>query len=228
MLTALHPDLHVRSVPYRAMGLWIGRQLVVIRLPSGGLWVHSPIPWSPELRHAVWQLGEVADVVGPNRFHDECLREFQAEYPHADFHAAPGLAKDRPDVRFVPQPLGDVAPPEWRGAIEQHLVKGMPRLNEVVFFHRASRSLIIADLAFNFGPDAHWFVKLVMKLGGTWGRFQPSRLERFLMKDRAAVRASIEHILTWDFDRIIVGHGRNIDTGGKAALRDAFAFLLSR
>jgi hypothetical protein len=109
--------------------------------------------------------------------------------------------------------------------IDQHLVRGMPRLNEVVFLHRPSRSLIIADLAFNFGPDAHWAVKLLFRLGGTWGRFTPSRLERCLMKDRAAVRASIQRILEWDFDRIIVGHGPNIETGGKAALREAFAFL---
>ncbi len=225
MLTALHPDLHVLRVPYRAMGLWVGRQLVIARLPGGGLWVHSPIPWSPALRDAVWQLGEVSDVVGPNRYHDECLREFQALYPLAEFHAAPGLARDRHDIRFTPEPLGNVAPPAWRGIIAQHLVAGMPRLNEVVFLHRASRTLILADLAFNLGPDGHWLLALIMKLDGIWGRFSPSRFGKFMMRDRAAVRASLDQILTWDFDRIVVGHGANIETHGKAALREAFAFL---
>ena len=45
MLTPLHSDLWVHAVPYRSMGMWIGRQLVVARLPDGSLWVHSPIPW---------------------------------------------------------------------------------------------------------------------------------------------------------------------------------------
>jgi hypothetical protein len=207
------------------MGLPIGRQLVIVRLPSGSLWVHSPIPWSRELRETVWSLGEVGDVVGPNRFHDACLCEFQAEYPHAEFHAAPGLARSRRDVRFVPEPLGDTPPPPWRGALEQHLVAGMPRLNEVVFFHRASRTLILADLAFNFGPDTRGLLALIMKLNGAYGRLAPTRFCRFLMRDRAAVRASLERILAWDFDRILVGHGRNIETGGKPALRAAFAFL---
>jgi hypothetical protein len=45
------------------------------------------------------------------------------------------------------------------------------------------------------------------------------------MRDRTAVRASLEHILAWDFDRILVGHGRNLETGGKPALRAGFAFL---
>lgn len=226
MLTQVHPDLWICPVPYRAMGLWIGRQLVVARLPGGRLWVHSPIPWTPALRAELASLGAVSHVVGPNRYHDECLREFQAEYPAARFHAAPGLAADRPDLRFAPVPLGNAPHPDWHGAIDQHLVRGMPRLNEVVFLHRASRSLVLADLAFNLGPGTHWLLSLIVKLDGAYGRLSPSRFCRSLMKDRAAARASLEHILAWDFDRIVVGHGRNVETGGKAALRAAFAFLL--
>jgi hypothetical protein len=45
------------------------------------------------------------------------------------------------------------------------------------------------------------------------------------MQDNAAVRASLDHILRWNFDRIIVGHGRNVATNGKRVLREAFAFL---
>jgi hypothetical protein len=58
-------------------------------------------------------------------------------------------------------------------------------------------------------------------------RLGPTRFCRSLMKDHAAVRASLEKILSWDFDRIVVGHGRNLEPNGKAVLRDAFAFLSS-
>lgn len=225
MLSPLHSDLWVQAVPYRTMGLWIGRQLVVARLPAGGLWIHSPIPWSPALRTEVAGLGTVRHVVGPNRFHDECLREFQTEYPDAQFHAAPGLAADRRDLRFTNHPLSDAPHADWTGIIDQHLVRGMPRLNEVVFLHRASRSLIIADLAFNLGGERFSLLSLILRLGGTAGRFTPSRFCRSMMRDRPAVRASLATILGWDFDRIVVGHGPNIEAGGKDALRAAFAFL---
>jgi hypothetical protein len=221
----IHPDLFVLRVPYRAMGIWIGRQLVVVRLPTGGVWIHSPIPWSPALRTAVGELGDVRHVVGPNRFHDECLREFQAEYLNAQFHAAPGLAASRRDIRFAPAPLSDTPHPDWTEVIDQHLVQGMPRLNEIVFLHRPSRSLILADLAFNFGPGTHWLLAWIMKLDGAWGRLSPTRFEKSMIKDRSAVRASIDRILLWDFDRIILGHGDNIETHGRDALRDAFSFL---
>jgi hypothetical protein len=46
-----------------------------------------------------------------------------------------------------------------------------------------------------------------------------------MMKDRATVRSSINHILSWDFDRIVVGHGDNVEVGGRDELRRAFEFL---
>lgn len=225
MLTPLHPDLHVCAVPYKTMGICIGRQLVVVRLPGGGVWIHSPIPWSDALRAEVGRLGAVRHVVGPNRLHDECLKEFQAEYPGAEFHAAPGLAADRRDIRFVAPPLSDEPHPDWRGALDQHLLRGRPRFNEVVFLHRASRSLIIADLAINAGAEAHWLLRLILRLDGSYGRLASTRFSKNLIKDRAALRASLDTVLAWDFDRIVVGHGRNVETGGKAALREAFSFL---
>jgi hypothetical protein len=195
-----------------------------VRLPGGGLWIHSPVPMTPELRRELAALGEVRHVVGPNLWHDECLREFQAEHPAALFHAAPGLAAQKRDVRFGAE-LSDTPHAGWAGVLEQHLVRGMPGMNEVVFFHAASRSLVIADLAFNLGPEGPGWFGLLMRVYGAWGRFGPTPLEKFLMRDKAAVRASLDQILRWDFDRVIVGHGKNLETGGKEIFRAAFAFL---
>ncbi len=206
------------------MGMPLGRQIVVVRLPGGGLWIHSPVPMTPALRAELAALGEVRHVVGPILWHDECLREFQAEFPQALFHAAPGLAAQKKDVRFGAE-LSDAPHPDWAGVLEQHLVRGMPKLNEVVFFHAASRSLIIADLAFNLGPDGSWWFALLMRAYGAWNRFGPTLLAKTLMKDKAAARASLDRILEWDFDRVIVGHGRNVETDAKRVFREAYAFL---
>ena len=45
------------------------------------------------------------------------------------------------------------------------------------------------------------------------------------IKDRAALRASLDRLLAWDFDRLVLSHGRNVDAGAKELLRDAYAFL---
>lgn len=224
LLQPLHADLWVCRVTYWAMGMPLGRQLVSVRLPGGGLWIHSPVPMTPELRRELAALGEVWHVVGPNLWHDECLREFQAEHPAALFHAAPGLAAQKRDVRFGAE-LSDVPHPDWAGLLEQHLVRGMPRMNEVVFFHPASRSLIIADLAFNLGPDGPGWFALLMRIYGAWNRFGPTPLEKWMMTDKAAVRNSLDRILGWDFDRIVLGHGRNVEADAKRVFREAYAFL---
>lgn len=225
VLQRIHSDLRVCAVPYRASGLPLGRQLVAVRLAEGGLWIHSPVPVSPALRAELAALGPVRHVVGPNCYHDECLREFQAEHPAALFHAAPGLAERKRDVRFGAE-LSDQPHPDWSGVLEQQLVRGMPRLNEVVFFHPASRSLIIADLGFNFGPEGGpWWFRWLMQANGAWGRFGPSRFAKSLIEDRAAMRASLDRILRWDFDRVIVGHGRNLEADARRVFREAYAFL---
>ncbi len=223
-LTQLHPDLWICPVPYRVMGFSLGRQLVAIRLPGGGLWIHSPIPVTAELSAALADLGGVRHVVGPNRYHDECLGRFQQAFPSALFHAAPGLAQLKPNVRFGAE-LSDTPHPDWKPVLDQHLVRGMPKLNEVIFFHAASRSLMLADLAFNLGPPGPFLTMLAMRTSGIWGKFGPSRFCRSMMTDKSAVRASLDRILAWDFDRIIVGHGRNVETGGKQVFREAFGFL---
>lgn len=47
--------------------------------------------------------------------------------------------------------LGAEAPKAWRGELDQPFLTGRPYENEVAFFHRASRTLILCDLAFDFG-----------------------------------------------------------------------------
>ena len=62
-----------------------------------------------------------------------------------------------------------------------------------------------------------------MTVAGAWGRFGPSRLARSFMEDKAAVRASVDRILAFDFDRVIVTHGDVVKTNGREALREAFS-----
>jgi hypothetical protein len=134
------------------------------------------------------------------------------------------LSKKRPDLPFNGE-LGDEPPTEWRGQIEQHLFRGAPALNEVVFFHPATRTLILTDLAFNISKEA---AKRSLLFYWLWdvGQFGPHRFVRLRgIRDRQAARESVERILRWDFDRIIVSHGDVLETGGHEHFAAAFAFL---
>lgn len=83
----------------------------------------------------------------------------------------------------------------------------------------------MADLAFNLGREMPLLSKVLRKINGCYGCFGPDRAIKIITQDHAALRASINHVLAWDFDRLVVSHGANIETGGKDTLRTAFAFL---
>lgn len=226
LLHQLHSDLWEWDMPeHRALGLHFGRRMTIVRLPAGDLWVHSPIAPTDEVVATLARLGPVGHLVGPNRVHDCYLAAAQAVWPAALLHGAPGLARSNRRLR-IDETLGNVPFPALAPHFDQHLLRGQPHVNEVVCLHRASRTLIIADLLFNFGPERDLLTRLFMRhINQAYGRPVPSRLFKSLIKDRAAFRASLDQIIAWDFDRIIVGHGALIETNGKSVLREAFAFL---
>lgn len=217
-------DLWVAERPQRFLGLAVGARMTVVRLSGGRLLLHSPLPLDAALRTQIDALGEVRYAVAPNRLHHLYAGDVAKAYPNARLWVAPSLERKRPDL-VIAAVLGDEAPEEWRGELEQVFFAGRPYENEVAFFHPASRTLITCDLAFNFGPRDAAPTRLLMKLLRSYGRLGPTALDPLLIRDRTAARASLDRILAWDFDRVIVAHGEIQETGGYPLIRDGYAWL---
>lgn len=226
MLTELAPDLWVTQRPLRFLGIEMGSRMTVVRLRSGELFLHSPVRLDAELRKELDALGRVAFAVAPNRYHHLYVGDVATHYPGAELHAAPGLPERRRDVGFHAV-LGDEAPPGWEGEIQQLVFRAIPMLKEVVFLHRASRTLLLCDLSCHFRGPVPLGTRLFLAVVGGYGRFGPTRLERWLMRDRRAGREALERILAWDFDRIVVSHGEVLESGGKDALARGYRWLLA-
>jgi hypothetical protein len=223
-LRQLDEHLWVVERPQSFYGLPVGTRMTVIRLPERRLLLHSPVTLDPELRTQLDAIGRVCFAVAPNRVHHLYAGEVARVYPGARLWVAPGLQRKRPDLVFEAV-LGDEAPHEWRGEVDQVFFRGRPYENEVVFFHRASRTLILCDLAFNFGPRTATPTRLLMKLLNSYGRLGPSALDPLLIRDRRAARESLDRILALDFDRIIVAHGDVLERGGREILREGYSWL---
>lgn len=226
MLKELAHNLWVAERPQRFYGLEVGARMTVMRLADGSLLLHSPVALDAQLGGELDSLGSVRFVVAPNRFHHLYSGDALRVYPEARLWVAPGVERKRPDLPFVAV-LGDDAPVEWAEEVGQVFFRGRPFENEVTFLHRPSRTLVLCDLAFNFGPHAPAATRMVMRMLGGYGRFGPSRLDPLLIRDRAAAQQSLQSILSWDFDRVIVAHGDVLETGGSAALRAGYQWLLS-
>jgi hypothetical protein len=224
-LRRLGDDLWVAERPQTFFGLPVGTRMTVIRLPGERLLLHSPVALDPALRAELDGLGRVLYAVAPNRVHHLYAGDVAKAYPDARLWVGPGLERKRPDLVYEAV-LGDEPPAQWRAQVGQVFFRGRPYENEVVFFHRSSRTLLLCDLAFHFGPEAAWQTRLLMRLIRSYGRFGPSTLDPLLIRDRRAARESLERILAWDFDRVVVAHGSVLERGGREALRAGYAWLL--
>lgn len=129
----------------RFFGVPIQTRMAVSNLDGHALWVWSPLPITDEIGQALDALGTVTHIVSPNKIHNQGLESFHASYPGAKLLASPGLPERRPDLDF-----GGVLTNEpesaWAECLDQRLTEGNAFFSEAVFFHRASRTLIVADL----------------------------------------------------------------------------------
>ncbi|MCX6954070.1 MAG: DUF4336 domain-containing protein, partial [Verrucomicrobia bacterium] len=128
MLTLLAENLWDLNAPMNVLGMALGHRLTVARLPDGSLWLHSPVAHTPALAAALAALGPVGHIVAPNCMHDTYLEGWFAAYPKARFHGAPDFGRHRPDLKFT-DPLGAQPAPAWAAVFDQHVMRGMPRLN---------------------------------------------------------------------------------------------------
>ncbi len=221
----LHPDLWVAETPFRFLGLEVGTRMTIVRLPDGDLLLHSPVRLDDGLRREVEALGRVAHLVAPNKLHHLFLDDWITAFPNASLFVAPGLETKRADLAPTGI-LGDAPEPAWADVLDQVAMQGFSFANEVVFFHRASRSLILTDTAFNVGPEGAPATRLFFKLNGVYDRLTPTLLERILIRDRDAFRAGLERILAWPFERVIVCHGAIKESGGREELVRGYGWLL--
>ena len=221
----LASTLWIADQPLRVAGLELGARMTVVRLPNDGLLLHSPISPTPELVDEVRSLGSVAALVAPNRFHHLYAAAWLEACPGTPLFVAPGLETKRADLPIAGV-LSDAPEPVWNGTLEQTVIRGLPLTNEVVFFHAMSRTLLATDLAFHIGPDRPALTRLAFRLSGAYGRLAPTFLERALVRDRASFRASLERVLQWPFERVIVAHGTVLEAGGRRELARGYSWLL--
>ncbi|MEE3328192.1 MAG: DUF4336 domain-containing protein [Myxococcota bacterium] len=194
------------SVPF--LGIPYPTRMAVVKLESGSLWVWSPIALSPELERDLIALGPVEHVISPNKIHHLFLAEWAERFPDARFYAPPGLAKRKPQLHFDFE-LGEAAPSAWTEEIDQTVFKGSFAMDEVLFFHRPSKTAIRCDLvqrhdASDLKPMHRW----LMWADGLLGENGSTPREwRFTFWRRNQTRVSRSVVLDWKPENLIIAHG---------------------
>ncbi len=205
-------------------------RMTVVRLSDGGLWCHSPIAPDEQLLRQIDALGKVHHLVSPNCLHYAHILAWKKRYPQATAWAAPNVrkraAKQKVAVCFD-KDLADTAPKDWAADIAQHIFSGSRIIKETVFFHHASKTLILTDLIENFETEyIGRFWRFIIRLAGiAHPDGKTPRDMQATFTDRAAARASLAAIKAWQPEKIILAHGRCYLEHGAAELERAFRWL---
>ncbi len=217
-MKAIAENLWVLVYSLPLLGADLKRVVTVLRLRSGELIIHSTGPFTAEDAAAIKAVGKPGWILDTMLRHDTFAKQGRETFPGIPYLAPAGFSKlvGFPTEALVP------APAEWGDEVEILRLEGVPSMEEHAVFHRPSRTLIVADLFFNFGPQAPVWTRFLMLLA-VGKKHDPgmARSMRLTVKDKPALRRSLKAIMAWDFDRVIVGHGEIIESAGKRRAAEA-------
>jgi hypothetical protein len=233
-LKAVARDLWVVDGPAIRFGMpWpkmpFPTRMTVIRL-GGDLLIHSPTRLPPSLHAEIAAIGTPRWIVGPNRLHYWWIPEWRTAFPNAEVYLAPRTEEQaRGRIDFPHRTLDRASGYPWDGEVDTLSVSGS-FMTEVVFFHRPSRTLVLADFIENFEPDKVRSIPLrwLMRWAGVLapdGRM-PRDMRMTYAKRKAALRSAVRQMIGWNPERLIIAHGRWFESNGTAELRRAFRWLL--
>ncbi len=221
------PLVNFYSFPYPT-------RMVIARLSDGALWIWSPIHLDAQLTDEVAQLGAPAYLVSPNKIHHLFLPEWKAAYPDAKLWGLPPVTRKHRELDFAGI-LTDSPPPAWRGEIDQVIFHGSIFMDEVVFFHRRSRTALFADLIENFSPgflsDTPGWRGWRGTIARIWQITEPCGMAplewRLSFVRRRVARAALSKVLAWDPDSVMIAHGTPVAHDGRAFIQQSFRWLAS-
>lgn len=215
------------EVAYKLGGLTIPcpTRMTIVRLTDQTMWLHSPVEFSEALGASIAELGSVSALIAPNSYHYLHIEDWAASCPQAELFAPPDvIARFRNRAWTV---LSDNVSERWGGEIACRFAD-LGVFSEAVFFHGATRTLIVTDLMQNFEADrvTGAVTKLLLRTGGATGpNGRPSiEIRHAARKHLAALRSVVRQMIAWEPTSVILAHGKCFDDAASAEIKRAFAW----
>jgi hypothetical protein len=213
----------------RDFGFMFTTRMTVVRLGDGSLWLSSPVVVPFDTLGSIAQLGSVRYLVAATQRHVWRLEGWHTLFPNAQLWAAPKtlftLSKGGLPSTGV---LGDTPAAAWADDLDQLLFKGSRLIKEILFLHRRSGTLILEDLVQVHEPAPGQPVRnALIAVEGVRSPYGGVGLDiRLSFTNRRLARQSLERLLSWDFDKLIIAHGPCIKKDARQFVERAFRWLV--
>ncbi len=212
----------------RDMGVMFTTRMTIVKLANGSVWIESPVPVAFETLKRITELGPVKYLIAATPRHVWRLERWHALFPEAQLWVSritPFTLKQG-NLSFTGV-LGEAPYQDWANDFDQLTFKGNPLLEEVLFFHKESRTVILDDLI-QIHPNVKGkpFRNALFKVEGVASQYGGVGLDiRLSFTNRNLARRSLEKLLSWDFDKLIIAHGMCIEKDAKPFVERAFRWL---
>jgi hypothetical protein len=216
----------VDGATVRAMGIPFPTRMIVVQLANRSWWVNSPASVPPEVLDRITASGPVRYLVAPTKLHVWRLESWHKLFPEAELWVPPQVPNEFKSLPFAGI-LGDMPPAGWADDFDQLVFRGNWFIEEVYFFHKKSRPIIFGDFIQN-RPLAKGrpFRNALFKLAGVVSPQGGVPLDiRLSFTNRDLARRSLERLLSWDFDKLILAHRVCVEKDAKPYVARAFGWL---
>ncbi len=226
VLETIVPDsIWALSRPVWFSGVRLRSRTTIVRLGGDGLWVHSPCAPTDDVCAALDALGEVRFIVVPNRFHHLEVPRFKERYPNAVVVGQKSAEARNPDLS-VALPTDHPSYVDATPELTTVSLDGVPFLDEQVFFHEPTQSLIAADLLISANERDHFTWRISARLFGRYGKIKTPPDVAWNTQASLELAASIERLAEFPLKRIVVAHADPIVERPTEQLVEAWKFAM--
>jgi len=226
---AFAPNVWIIDGPtVRDFGVLFTTRMTVVKLTDGSVWIESPVSVPFETLKRITEWGPVRYLVAATPRHVWRLAAWHTLFPDAQLWVPrPTLLTLKKGHLPLTGTLTDTEPRDWSLDLDQLAFQGNPLGEEVLFFHQASRTVILGDFIQVHpkvqGKPLH---NALFQLEGVAGPMGGVGLDiRLSFTNRKLARQSLDTLLSWDFDKLIIAHGACIEKDAKPFVEQAFQWL---
>jgi hypothetical protein len=213
----------------RDLGMPFPTRMTVAVLTDGSLWLESPVPVTYETLTRLTELGPIRYLIANTPRHVWRLDHWHELFPEAELWAVRSTPATLKRSKLpLTGTLGERPVAGWAADLDQVAIAGSRLIEEVCFLHKPSRTFIVGDLiqVHDLQP-ASMFSNMIKRVGGVAGPAGGTSVDiRLSFRNRDALRASVQRLLDWEFDNLVLAHGPCVIGNAKPFVENAFAWAI--
>jgi glyoxylase-like metal-dependent hydrolase (beta-lactamase superfamily II) len=188
-----------------------------------GVIVLCPIHFTSKQVDEIRAQGPVVAIIETNMHHTAYAAEAKARFPKAELWGVKDLPTKKPHIGWSKILAQDTWP--YAPELQTIPIRGVGKMHESVFYHPATKTLIVTDLVFNMKKSMGFLTPITFRMMGVYKKFGVPSFWISMTSNEKALRESLKEILALDFTRLVMAHGEIIETNAKSLL---YAALLQK